>query len=129
MASSSTTYYHLVPEAQWQDCKDTGKAYFPTTYEQDGFTHLSDNKEVLITIGNHFYKQIQGLYLVLEIDSSRLESKVKLEPAAPVGDTKPHFDGNEQLFPHLYGPINVGSVANELKVQRSDDGSFLKLLD
>ena len=155
-------YYHLVPVEQWRACCAEGKAYFPTTYEQDGFTHLSDNKEVLLTIGNHFYKQIKGkdkyrhkiantlhpvhfyspfvltlvysifagAYIVLEIESSKLANEVKLEPAAPVGDTKPHFDGNEQLFPHLYGSINVDSVVKELKVLRNEeDGSFLELQD
>ena len=53
-------YYHLVPEADWRSCVEHGKAYFPATYEADGFTHLSDNREVLLTIGNHFCKQVSS---------------------------------------------------------------------
>ena len=53
-------YYHLVPEGDWRSCVEHGKAYFPATYEADGFTHLSDNREVLLTIGNHFCKQVSS---------------------------------------------------------------------
>ena len=53
-------YYHLVPEADWRSCVEHGKAYLPATYEADGFTHLSDNREVLLTIGNHFCKQVSS---------------------------------------------------------------------
>ena len=66
--------------------------------------------------------------MVIAIDSSKLSHEVKLEPAAPVGETQPHFDGNEQLFPHLYGPINIDSAVKEMKVVREDDGTFIELI-
>lgn len=81
-----------------------------------------------VTIGNHFYKQIEGSYLVLEIEGAKLSSEVKLEPAAPVGSTEPHTKISEQLFPHLYGPINIESVVKELRVERKEDGTFLGLV-
>lgn len=43
--------YHLVPLAQWEAAKAGDGRYFPTTYEQDGFTHLSDNPSLLLGIG------------------------------------------------------------------------------
>ena len=126
----SSVYYHLVPESEWRSCQKNARPYFPATYEADGFTHLSDNRQVLVSIGNHFYKQIKGKYLVLEIDPSKLTSEVKLEPAAPVGDTKPSETINEQLFPHCYGPIDLESVVKEIEVKRKeDDGTFLGLVE
>ncbi|QDZ24916.1 hypothetical protein HOP50_15g74590 [Chloropicon primus] len=121
-------YYHLVPQTEWRLCQEEGKPYYPKTYEADGFTHLSDNTDVLLSIGNHFYKTIPGRFLVLEVDPARLTSEVKLEPAAPVGEIKPHDTIDEKLFPHCYGPIDLASVVKELKVDRSDDdGAFLGL--
>lgn len=35
--------YHLVPAAAWRAAKEANdaKAYFPPSYAQDGFTHLT----------------------------------------------------------------------------------------
>ena len=57
---SAKEYYHLIPESEWRSCVSESRPYFPATYDADGFTHLSDNTGVLLTIGNHFYKQIKG---------------------------------------------------------------------
>ena len=46
---------HSAREAEAQSSKQAA-----ATYDADGFTHLSDNTGVLLTIGNHFYKQIKG---------------------------------------------------------------------
>ena len=122
-------YYHLVPEVDWRSCVEHGKAYFPATYEADGFTHLSDNREVLLTIGNHFCKQIAGAFLVLVIEPSNLTSEVKLEPAAPVGKIEAHETTPDQLYPHCYGPLDLASVEKELRVQRAEDGTFVSLTE
>merc|ERR1712176_615275 len=87
----SMLLYHLVPRGVWLTCKRENKAYYPATYTQDGFTHLSDNYQVLLTIGNHFYTDIVGDFIVLEISQEKLKDEVKFEAAAPVGD-KATFD-------------------------------------
>ncbi len=61
--------------------------------------------------------------------------------AAPVGDKPAHSKGEtgddsagpdaqeppQQLFPHVYGPIDTAAVVAELAVERSDDGHFLSI--
>ena len=127
--AAPTTLYHLVPEGEWRACQAEKRPYFPATYDQDGFTHMSDNSDVLISIGNHFYKDIAGGYLVLDVDASKLKGEVKMEPAAAVGNKASDAEVlGQKLFPHLYGPIDVDAVAKEFRVVRGDDGTFKELL-
>lgn len=76
--------YHLCPVESWQACKDQNNPpYFPPTYEQDGFIHLTADPALLLQVANHFYKQDPGKWIVLCIDSGRLTSEVTPHPSAP----------------------------------------------
>ena len=110
MAAELPPLYHLVPAQQWKDVEAAGTAYFPATYEADGFTHMTEDASVLLTVGafptpepvrarkahgcgaprpraaNHFYTSIPGEFIVVRCERSGLTSEVKFEPAAPVGD-------------------------------------------
>jgi len=89
---------------------------------------MSDDASLLLDIGNHFYKAKGGEWLLLVCDPAKLESEVRREPAAPVGNTRADFAGSEaRLFPHLYGPITAAGVAHELGVERAADGTFLSI--
>ncbi len=44
---------------------------------QDGFIHLTKGPGLLLTVANHFYKDVPGDWYVLGIDSSMLTSKVR----------------------------------------------------
>jgi hypothetical protein len=54
--------YHLVPQNQWHSCKERCEAYYPPTYSQDGFIHLTQEPELLLPVANHFYKTVQGAF-------------------------------------------------------------------
>mmetsp|Transcript_35177 Transcript_35177/g.111185 ORF Transcript_35177/g.111185 Transcript_35177/m.111185 type:complete len:152 (+) Transcript_35177:180-635(+) len=117
--------YHLVPAEVWAALKAAGTPYFPPTYEGDGFIHLTKDPQLLLGVANHFYTDVPGAYVVLVIDSARLTSEVKFEPAAPVGD-KPAAD-TDTLFPHLFGTIDFASVVEEKPVERDGTGKFLSI--
>merc|ERR1719263_1509707 len=90
---------------------------------QDGFTHMSDDASLLLGIGNHFYKAKGGEWLLLVCDPVKLESEVRREPAAPVGDTGADFAGSEaRLFPHLinlkYPKLNSPGHGKPVRRQR-----------
>ena len=58
--------------------------------------------------------------------------QVKFEPAAAVGNTPPGNltkgkQGEEPLFPHLYGTIDFDAVVEELPVARNADGTFVSV--
>ena len=87
-------------------------------------------------MANHFYTDIPGDFLVIELDTRLLTTEVKYEPAAPVGDkaTKGKYAQTPEdapLFPHLYGGIpKSGSclVGLPLPVARdASTGQFLSI--
>lgn len=145
--------YHMVPVAQWQECVASKQPYFPPTYQQDGFIHLTAEPSLLLTVANHFYTASQGAWEVLVLDSGKLQAEVKFEPAAPVGDKssggllsgstqqpQQAQQGEQQqaaavavaeaapaetLFPHLYGTIDYEAVVEKLPMERDAEGRFL----
>ncbi|KAL4853321.1 hypothetical protein ACK3TF_005668 [Chlorella vulgaris] len=131
--------YHMVEAAQWKSCKAQGTPYYPPTYEADGFTHLTADPALLLTVANHFYTSSVGDWIVLVLDASELTAEVKYEPAAPVGNISSTgvLGGAERqeateappepLFPHLYGSIDFAAVRQELPMQRGPTGSFLSI--
>eukprot|EP01024_Parvocaulis_polyphysoides_P063074 TRINITY_DN72639_c0_g1_i2.p2 TRINITY_DN72639_c0_g1~~TRINITY_DN72639_c0_g1_i2.p2 ORF type:complete len:130 (+),score=18.46 TRINITY_DN72639_c0_g1_i2:107-496(+) len=128
MAQKIGILYHLVQKDMWDQAKQTRQKYAPPTYEKDGFTHLTDKSNTLIAIGNLFYKEVKGDFLVLKIDGDKLTGEVKFETAADVGDKK--TDDNQlgaNIFPHLYGLIDFESVLEEQIVVRSENGEFLEV--
>ena len=105
---------------------------------QDGFTHATAHAPFLLPVANHFYTGIKEPFLLLVIKPSLLTGQVKMEPAAPVGETEAlavHGEkeggkegGREEeveLFPHVYGGIPIKAVVGVLQVRRGGDGRFL----
>ena len=127
MTTGPADVFHLIQENLWIKCKEDNKAYVPPTYEQDGFIHATEDPSMLIDIGNHFYKLDPSKYILLRIDPALLDVPIKYEAAAPVGDTEAHTAKPEVLFPHIYGPLNIGSVTKEYAVNRLDDGTFVSI--
>ncbi|GMH64390.1 hypothetical protein TrST_g2487 [Triparma strigata] len=118
--------YHICGKKEWEDAD---QYYVPNTYLQDGFTHLANFISELVMVGNLFYKDEPGEWVCLELDVGHLKGEVRLEPAAPVGDTKPQE--GEKLYPHLYSNdkksagIRKDAVTRILNVRRGQDGEFL----
>lgn len=93
------------------------------TITQDGFTHLTADPALLLSVANHFYVASEGPWTVLQLSTARLTGEVRFEPAAPVGTTEAHEA--PQLFPHLYSGINRSAVLREHPMTRDQHGRFL----
>jgi len=123
--------FHLVQVDLWAAATEAGRVYYPPTYQQDGFTHGTANPEYLLTIGNHFYKETVGDWVLLKMTVDSLAAtgvETIFEGTAPVGDKQPDFDGSDsQLFPHIKGGIAVEAVLEIQSVVRSKDGTFLEI--
>ena len=59
--------------------------------------------------------------IVLYIDEMRLKAELKYEAATK---TKPHGETAGELFPHLYGELNVDAVVRVVELRCAADGSF-----
>lgn len=89
--------YHVTTLQAWQQAAKTG-FYTTGSLEQEGFIHCC-RPEQLEGVLERYYAQTPHLY-VLHIDESRLTSPLKWEPSAAI----------HELFPHIYGVINLEAV-------------------
>ena len=91
--------------------------YAPTSLRDEGFIHCSTLAQVIET-ANRFYRGQDDLILLL-IDESRLKAELKYEAPA-----MKHGESTKELFPHLYGELNVDAVVRIVELRCEADGSF-----
>jgi uncharacterized protein (DUF952 family) len=106
---------HLTSRTAWEAAKPNG-AYRADSLAGQGFIHCSTATQVL-RVANKFYAGQHGLVLLI-IDPARLTAEVRWEP----GSDKP-----DELFPHIYGPINPEAVLRVVNFEPAADGTFARL--
>lgn len=103
---------HISARQAWQAAQSqTG--YRGDTLETEGFIHCSKQEQVLET-ANRYYIGRQDLVLVW-IDPQRVKAEIRWEAAG------------EQVFPHIYGPLNLDAVVGVFDFAPDGDGQFRKL--
>ena len=104
--------FHIIDIAAWTLAKRAGE-YRPDRFEAEGFIHLSKKSQVLRP-ANLLYQGQENLQLLV-IDPDKVTSAIVYEPGS---------HGEEELFPHLYGPLNVDAVVGLVAFPCEPDGSF-----
>lgn len=100
--------YHITPRAAWEAAQTAGH-YTAPSLAVEGFIHFSHAHQVAV-VANAFYRNQPGL-LLLEVDTTRLNADLRCEPPAHPGGAAPHTSPPAaDLFPHLYGPLNLDAV-------------------
>lgn len=51
----------MCQRSQWEAAKASDDAYFPATFEKDGFTHATAVPSRLVDTANHFYQDPGGV--------------------------------------------------------------------
>ena len=110
--------YHLTSRQAWGEAQQRGE-YRAESLESEGFIHCSTETQIL-PVANTFYKGQQDI-LLLEIDPSRLTSELRPEP--PSGGAPPGVTEGD-VFPHIYGPINLDAIAKVYDLEAHPDGSY-----
>lgn len=90
---------HICEPADHQSALHSG-AYVCGSLASEGFIHCCTQGQ-LAGVVERYYSGRDDL-LLLEIDSSKLQSKLVNENTV----------GGEELFPHVYGPINLDAVVS-----------------
>ena len=103
---------HICPRADWEQAQHSGE-YRPASLRSEGFIHCSTPQQVLST-ANRYYQGARDLVL-LWIAPSRLPVEVRWEGA-----------GGE-LFPHIYGALNLEAVLAVTDFNADPDGVFRRL--
>ena len=104
--------YHLVPAAEWRGLTP-GAVYQPASLAAEGFIHCTDGRERVVETANRYYRGDLRLYLLVTIDLDRVSSEWR-------------YDDAEQVFPHIYGPLDHDAVVTVEDMRRAEDGRFLQ---
>lgn len=100
---------HLCRSEDWARAQDLGE-YRADTLGSAGFIHFSKPGQIL-KVANQYYPAAGNL-LLLWIDPAWLVSELRWEAS----------DGD--VFPHLYGPLNLDAVVATSAFQPDGDGVF-----
>lgn len=111
--------FHITSRIAWDEAQKHGD-YRAQSLTTEGFIHCSTLAQVL-PVANNYYKGQSGL-MVLEIEPTLLSSTLKWEP--PSGGTPPPGVAIGDMFPHIYGPINLDAVTRIVDLASKPDGAF-----
>lgn len=111
--------YHITSRSAWNEAHHSGE-YRAESLETEGFIHCSTEQQV-VPVAQKFYAGQQGLVLLV-IEPALLSSDLKWE--APSGGTPPPGVPDGDLFPHIYGPINLDAVVKVFDLEAAPDGKY-----
>lgn len=109
--------YHITSRARWDAAQAQGY-YENESLLTQGFIHFSQWEQVLY-VANRFYVGQANLVL-LEVSEGQLEQPLKYEEPNMQGET----DAPNDLFPHLYGRLNLSAVVNVYPLTADAFGQF-----
>jgi len=103
--------FHIAAEAEWQEARTKGE-YAADSLASEGFIHCSEPHQV-VPVANTRFRARRDLVL-LHIDPEKLRAAVRYE----------NLEGGDELFPHIYGPLNLDAVVDVTPFRPSADGGF-----
>jgi uncharacterized protein (DUF952 family) len=107
--------FHITTEEDWAHAQAEGAYSLSTrglTLAQVGFVHCAFEEQVSL-VANAFFRGLATL-VVLRIAIDRLNAEVRYED----------LQGGHELFPHVYGPLNLDAVVATMPLAASKDGTF-----
>jgi uncharacterized protein (DUF952 family) len=102
--------YKICPASAWREAERQGVYRGSADDVRDGFIHFSTASQVAETARKHFFGQT-GLFLI-EVDADALGQVLRWEHSR-----------NDELFPHLYGELDLGAVLGVLGMRARSDGT------
>jgi uncharacterized protein (DUF952 family) len=102
--------YKISPASAWREAERHGVFRGSADDVRDGFIHFSTASQLEETVAKHFSGQ-SGL-LLIEVDGEMLGPALRWERSR-----------NDELFPHLYGELDLGAVTAVRELPARADGS------
>lgn len=106
------TILHITSKVEWEKAQKEG-FYVAPSLAKEGFIHCSLATQI-VAVANCNFKGQQGLVL-LEISEDLLKASVKYEDLYNL----------HELYPHIYGSVNVEAVTRVVPFPPEEDGTFL----
>lgn len=104
--------YTMVRAADWRAAEAEGAYHGSADDRCDGFLHFSAAAQLRASAAKH--RAGEPDLLLVEVEAARLGEALRWEPSS--GGKRPG------LFPHLYGPLPVASVARVVPLPLGADG-------
>ena len=113
---------HICKRQDWDAAQENG-FYTPDSLSEIGFIHCSRPEQV-VSVANEFYRMQYGLVL-LWINPGKVNAEIRWE--VPVGLTLAGNQPLEDVFPHIYGTLNLDAVTSVSGFSPDSDGVFRSL--
>jgi uncharacterized protein (DUF952 family) len=104
--------YKICPASAWREAERQGVYRGSADDTRDGFIHFSAASQVAGTAEKHFAGET-GL-LLIEVDADALGEALRWERSR-----------NDELFPHLYGELDIAAVTAVHEMPARADGSHV----
>ena len=123
-------FFTQCEQPRWEAAKASGEAYFPPTFDEEGFTHATGVPSRLIETANHFYQDSEAPWVCLRFSRSDLRKKcgitVRDERAMPVGSKAVGENWSDWICPHVVGGIPP-SVVDAVFPMTRDGSKFMSI--
>src|SRR6266550_8347129 len=107
--------FHITTEEDWARAQADGAYSASTsglTLAQVGFVHCAFEEQVA-RVASVFFRGLAKL-LVLRIAIDKLHAEVRYE----------NLEGGDELFHHVYGPLNLDAIVGVMPLSPWRDGTF-----
>lgn len=105
------TILHITLADRWTKAKNLG-SYRSDTLATAGFIHCSTLAQV-VGSANRFFTGLQDV-IILVIDRDQVTAEIRDEGVDP-----------NNLFPHIYGELNIDAVVKVIDLETNTDGLFV----
>lgn len=104
---------HITSKLAWEAAQQNG-FYASPSLDSEGFIHCSTPAQASAT-AQRFYAGRSGLVLLV-IDPALVKAEIKYEAGA---------DKPDELFPHIYGTLNLDAVTRSPDFAPDSDGNWV----
>jgi len=101
--------FHITRREAWAGAE---AIYLTETFPIEGFIHCSTREQVA-EVANARFRGRQDLALLF-IDTDKVAAEILYE----------NLEGGQQMFPHIYGGLNVDAVVKVMDFEPRADGYF-----
>jgi len=103
--------YKICPPSLWREAERAGVYCGSADDARDGFIHFSTAAQLEETLRRHFAGQ--GALFLIAVDAGLLGEELRWERSR-----------HDQLFPHLYGKLDLGAVIAVTALTMRADGTY-----
>jgi uncharacterized protein (DUF952 family) len=103
--------YHIARKTDWNNAR-SAESYAAHSLASEGYIHCSTRQQVINT-ANRLFNGRQDLVLLC-VNTNTVKAKIRYE----------YLEGGIELFPHVYGALEIAAIVAAHDFAPQPDGSF-----